>query len=247
MKLVSLNIWGGRLCEPLKDFFQTHTDIDIFCLQEVYAIFAFLKEKRFLYDEIQNALGNYRGHFAPIVTYPSGDTSGLAMFVKNDIEIENEGNIFVFKDRLHYKSENDMPIDATNHPRSLQYAKIKAGGKNFLIANLHGLWNPAGKIDLPERLEQSRKIRGFLDKIGHAKILCGDFNLLPDTESLKILETGMKNLIKEYRVSTTRSHFYEKSDKFADYVLASPEIGVKDFKVLPDAVSDHLPLMLEFD
>jgi endonuclease/exonuclease/phosphatase family metal-dependent hydrolase len=79
-----------------------------------------------------------------------------------------------------------------------------------------------------------------------AKILCGDFNLLPDTDSLAILEQGMRNLVKEYRVTSTRSQFYEKPDRFADYILVSPEVIVEDFQVLDEAVSDHLPLLLEF-
>jgi endonuclease/exonuclease/phosphatase family metal-dependent hydrolase len=79
-----------------------------------------------------------------------------------------------------------------------------------------------------------------------SRILCGDFNLLPNTDSLTILEQGMRNLIKEYPVTSTRSRFYEKPDKFADYILVSPEVVVEDFQVLDEAVSDHLPLLLEF-
>jgi len=37
-----------------------------------------------------------------------------------------------------------------------------------------------------------------------------------------------------------------KSEKFADYVFVSPEVTVKDFMVLQDQVSDHLPLWVEF-
>ena len=56
----------------------------------------------------------------------------------------------------------------------------------------------------------------------------------------------MRNLIKEYRITSTRSHFYESDVRFADYVLVSPEIKVRDFRVLDDVVSDHLPLYVEF-
>ena len=68
-----------------------------------------------------------------------------------------------------------------------------------------------------------------------------------DTESMKVLEKGMRNLVKDYGVTSTRSHFYKKRGKFADYILVSPEVEVKDFKVLQESVSDHLPLYLEFD
>ncbi|MCX6712734.1 MAG: endonuclease/exonuclease/phosphatase family protein, partial [Candidatus Vogelbacteria bacterium] len=101
--------------------------------------------------------------------------------------------------------------------------------------------------DTLERLEQSRKIKAFMDSVDSPKILCGDFNLLPDTESLKIIEGGLRNLIREYGVTSTRTSFYTKPDKFADYVFVSPEIKVVDFKVLPDEVSDHSPLLLEFE
>ncbi|MGL6035657.1 MAG: hypothetical protein ACRC0B_00600 [Legionella sp.] len=36
MKLITLNIWGGYIRNPLLEFIHEHKDIDIFCLQEVY-------------------------------------------------------------------------------------------------------------------------------------------------------------------------------------------------------------------
>jgi endonuclease/exonuclease/phosphatase family metal-dependent hydrolase len=41
--------------------------------------------------------------------------------------------------------------------------------------------------------------------------------------------------------------FYEKPEKFADYMFVSKGIAVRDFQVLPDEVSDHAPLFLDFD
>ena len=79
-------------------------------------------------------------------------------------------------------------------------------------------------------------------------VMCGDFNLLPNTQSIKKLEDfGLRNLIKENNITSTRTSFYTKTEKFADYALLSDEIDIKDFKVLPDEVSDHSPLYLEFE
>ncbi len=36
MKLLCLNVWGGKIHEPLLDFIKKHSDIDIFCFQEVF-------------------------------------------------------------------------------------------------------------------------------------------------------------------------------------------------------------------
>jgi exonuclease III len=68
-----------------------------------------------------------------------------------------------------------------------------------------------------------------------------------DGQSLAILEEGMKNLIKEYGVTDTRSSLYTKPIRFADYILVSPEIRINNFKVLAEEVSDHLPMVLEFE
>ncbi len=76
--------------------------------------------------------------------------------------------------------------------------------------------------------------------------MCGDFNLLPDTQSIQILEdTGLRNLIKETGVTSTRTSHYTKPEKFADYAFVSKNLNIKEFKVLPDEVSDHSPLCLE--
>lgn len=37
MKLLSLNIWGGRQFDVLIDYIQKHShDVDVFCFQEVF-------------------------------------------------------------------------------------------------------------------------------------------------------------------------------------------------------------------
>lgn len=37
MKLVSLNIWGGKQFDTLIDYIQRHSrDVDVFCFQEVF-------------------------------------------------------------------------------------------------------------------------------------------------------------------------------------------------------------------
>ena len=58
-------------------------------------------------------------------------------------------------------------------------------------------------------------------------------------------EEGLRNLVKEYGIISTRTSFYEKEGKMADYALVSPELNVLDFRVLPDEVSDHAALYLE--
>ncbi len=238
MKIITLNTWGGRVSEPLMDFFKKHQDVDIFCLQEIYhnakdVLVEYKEDRLNLFSDIQQVLPDYESYFRPSIS-----NYGLALFAKKGLEILDEGEVLIYK-KADYQGGAD-------HPRNLQYIHINYLGKEYTISNVHGLWNGKGKGDSEERLEQSRAIKSFVDSSRGHKIICGDFNLSPDTESVSILDEGMRNLIKEYNVASTRTSLYPKSIRHADYIFVSPDINVKEFKVLPDEVSDHSPLFLEF-
>lgn len=241
MKLITLNIWGGHIHEPLLEFIKSHRDIDIFCFQEVYHN-AHRKicddDKKVslnIFSELHALLPHHQAFFRPVVD----GIYGIGMFVKKEIEVLEEG-----ESNIHHNPK--YPGIGATHSRNLQWLQYRINNQIHTIVNLHGLWNGKGKMDSPERISQSQKIKEFADTIQTPKILCGDFNLRPDTVSMKMLESGMKNLIEIYKISSTRTSLYQKEEKFADYVLTSPEITVNHFEVLSHEVSDHSPLLLEF-
>ncbi|WP_131794579.1 endonuclease/exonuclease/phosphatase family protein [Fluoribacter gormanii] len=242
MKLITLNLWGGRIRKPLLDFINIHRNVDIFCFQEVYynAHRTVTEEDRELslniFSDLQQLLPNHFAIFKPAVE----NIYGIAMLLKNNIDILGEGDITIHQ-KQHY------PGIGANHPRNLQWVECEVDKKIYSILNVHGLWNGQGKNDTPERINQSQRIRHFMDTINTPKILCGDFNLRPDTKSMHILERKMNNLIKINNVSSTRTSYYKKEEKFADYILTSPDIIVNEFSVLSDEVSDHAPLYIDFN
>lgn len=73
-----------------------------------------------------------------------------------------------------------------------------------------------------------------------------DYNLLSESESLQILDEGMHNCIASYNITSTRTSYYSKEIRFADYMFLSKNLKVDSFKVLPDEVSNHAPLYLDF-
>ncbi|MEK6887182.1 MAG: endonuclease/exonuclease/phosphatase family protein [Nanoarchaeota archaeon] len=244
MRIITLNIWGGKSFEPLIEFIKKYSkDTGVFCFQEVFRAGKSTREvyagaRMTIFEDIQNVLTDFIGYFAPC----QNDEEGLAIFIKKGIKVDDEGDVFVFRER-----NSRINNDARTLGRNLHYVKIRYGSKEITIANVHGLWNGQGKTDTQDRIEQSKKIKMFLDKCKGEKILCGDFNLLPETESIRIIEKDMKNLIKDFKIESTRSQSYTKPDKHADYILVSENIDVKEFKVLQEHVSDHMPLMLEFN
>jgi endonuclease/exonuclease/phosphatase family metal-dependent hydrolase len=242
-KLMSLNIWGGSVLEPLTHFINHHQDTDIFCFQEVYS-----KAKKSIshdpddpailniHERLSALLPSHRPYFRPVV---NGDY-GICTFVHKNIQVFDEGEYSIYTTRNY---EGLGPA----HSRILQWLKVEIQGQEMMVINIHGLWNGRGKGDAPERIAQSNCIRSFTNTLNTPFILCGDFNLNPDTESLHILASDMQDLVSLHKVPSTRSGFYKKPNKFADYILLSKDLKATDFQVLQDQVSDHLPLVAQIE
>ena len=242
MKLITLNIWGGHVRKPLLDFISTYRDIDIFCFQEVYhnaqhTIWQDDNEASLsIFSDIDQLLPKHTGFFRPVV----GEGYGIGIFIKKEIDVLGDGEILIHENPTYAGH-------GPTHSRILQWVSCRHNHKTYSIVNVHCLWNEHGKTDSPARIDQSQKISDFMDTLSTPKILCGDFNLRPDTESIKILERKMTNLISVYNVKSTRTRFYEKDEPFADYLFTSPDITTNTFSVMNDEVSDHAPLLIDFD
>lgn len=255
MKIISLNTWGGLAGRDLLlSFFEKYKDeVDIFCLQEIWAGSyeklngkmvggRNLEHNKIMIDgksEISKILSDHIAYFRPHFM----EHYGLLSFVRKNIKVLEEGEVFVHKVK-GYVPEGDVG----GHARNIQYIKIDTKNGPRTIINFHGLWNGKGKGDSEDRILQSDNIVNFIKKIFTTVIFCGDFNLLPETKSLqKFEDIGLRNLIKEYGVTSTRTNFYTKPEKYADYVFVSNDVVVNNFRVLPEEVSDHFALLLDFE
>lgn len=249
MKIISLNTWGGRVKEPFNKFIKKHSNVDVFCFSEVYHDAAdkdqYYREHRDeinfnLLNHLKELLSNHNFIYHPHLS----DWWGLAMFIKNDIEIIESGEIFIHKQKDWDIEKEKQGYTAKN----LQYAKIKNNDKELYVINIHGLWNGMGKTDTEERIIQSQNILNFINGLNCEYVFCGDFNLLPEGQSLKMLIDGLN--AKELVIPTgkeTRTSLYKKSVRFADYMFVSNGLAVKEFIVLPDEVSDHNALYLDLE
>lgn len=245
MKIIYLNTWGGRLTKELVRFLEQHTDVDVFCFQEVWnnasEKVTQKGENANLFDEIGMVLNTYDKVFAPV---NSESVYGLAMYYKKTLLKISDDNVMT-----HDKEEYFADRNVTAPKRNLQVVTFQVEDyQKLTILNFHGLWTGTGKNDTPDRLLQSDTIIAYLKNVTHSFILGGDFNLSPDTMSIKKLEDfGLKNLIKEWDIKSTRTSFFTFENKFADYVFTSKGVDVETFKVLSDEVSDHAPLYVKIN
>jgi len=246
MKIITLNTWGGRVHKELMDFLSKNQGVDIFCFQEIYhrATHVHVEQGGIdpnltLFDDMEKVLPDHKGYFRPHYI----ETYGLAVFIKNGLRVELEDEYFV------HRHKGYIPEGAVgNHARNVQVIILKTKNGKLNIFNFHGLWNGGGKVDSEDRLNQSKKLTEYIKQFEGAKILCGDFNLEPQTESIKMIENlPMRNLIKEYGITSTRTSYYTKDVRFADYMFINDQVKVVDFQVLAGEVSDHFALKLEID
>jgi len=134
------------------------------------------------------------------------------------------------------------------------YTEIKKGDDSIHICNVHGVAYAAdNKLDNPARLEQSRVLIDFFGPLSGQKIIGGDFNILPDTDSIRAFATGgYVDLIKQFNIQATRNRFSwdlhpGSKQYYSDYVFISPDVKVQNFVVPQNEISDHLPIILDIE
>ncbi len=243
MRLISLNIWLGNLQEPLLNFLKREAPTtDIFCFQEITSsLNNNIPESPDLFSAIAKALPNFQGFFES--SQEEGDVqTGLAVFIKRIDRIDKEGDYFVYRTRNAMEGD-----DWRTQGRNAQFVQFPIAGKEYVVVNFHGIADGKGREDSEARISQSKKLKKLLDTLDGSKIVCGDFNLTRDTESLAIIDEGMRNMVKESGITSTRNRFFPYPDKFCDWILVEKDLKVKEFRVFEDEVSDHLALLLDFE
>ncbi|MBU2667042.1 endonuclease/exonuclease/phosphatase family protein [Actinoplanes bogorensis] len=257
MRIVSVNAWGGALFDDLAAWLPT-AGADVLCLQEVtrtpglrgWTRFADterdLQQRADLYDDVRTALPRHQPIFLASDSGPVHDDSGarhrqdfgVATFVAEHQSVVGLDSAFIhgsFADHDEW----------TPSPRPRNALAVRTG--KVCVVQAHGLRDAKGKTDSPVRREQALKLAGLVRRIrrpGDLVIVCGDLNLLPDSETFTILaEEGLTDLVG---AADTRTSRYPKPVRHANYLLVSDVAAVKHFEILAaPEVSDHRPLVLD--
>lgn len=262
MKLVSLNVAikianTSKVVELLKQ-----ENADIVALQEVVRhlesnVHPTYRTKA----DIEHALSKTYPHvfFGPIwladsfktpttIKYDFGGHIEQGCEILSKFPISGGTNEFYYK---HFAYMQDWSSwQQEDHGRSVLITTLDISGKPLQILNLHGIWT-ADKNGDERTMAQARYIVDAAKRKNIATIIVGDFNLLPTSASLRELNDNFRNLISEYGITTTRPEFQDELEfggkETMDYIFVNEHINVKDFRVPYSTVSDHLPLILDFE
>lgn len=235
MRIIFLNSLFGKIGKKYFDYIKKESkNTDIFCFME-YTPEVFTQTSAILKDYAGFLEKGHKLSFADFRNI----LDCQVIFVRNNVELLSSGKL-----NLNNLDKNDTGFAS--------YVVIKYKSKEICVVNVHGKAYPGDKNDTPARLKQTQKILNFCKKFKYTKIIGGDFNLNPDTRSVKMFEeAGYRNLIKDFEIKNTRNRISWKTFKnvqhFADYCFVSPEVKVKSFDVPYMEVSDHLPLILDFE
>lgn len=265
MKLVSLNLYRCIVYKPLKAFvLEQAKDTDIFCFQEMMSCPK--RDAKYIdgqphldfLEELQEELTDFNVFYAPMQEdyetesdYVGQSSFGLSILARKSMPIAEHGSFFILNSFNSF-----VPGDYATLGHNVIYIKTSLGDRPLLICSVHGVSEPANKEDSPNRLKQSQKILDFTTQHDGETIIMGDFNLNPDTKSVKMFEeAGYRNLIKKFDIKNTRGSLVKKLfpeyehgpygfQPYADYAFVTPGINVESFEVPDVPISDHLPMVL---
>ncbi|MEO1732915.1 MAG: endonuclease/exonuclease/phosphatase family protein [Pseudomonadota bacterium] len=264
MYIMCLNGWGGTLNDRLLPYVASAAP-DVLCLQEVVHSPAttkgwltyrdgehVLSQRANFFADVQAVLPEHAATFCPAAEgvlwdndVPVASHWGLATFVQRTLPVVGQVQGFVHKD---YE-----PNGFGDHPRSRSAHGVrvydKVADRFVTVVHMHGLRDLRGKTDTPDRTAQAHsflKLARSVADAGDLVVLCGDFNVEPESQTLQMLaDAGFTELVELGGFPGTRSQHYKKPGRFADYMLVNDVHAVRDFAVVYDPeVSDHCPLVL---
>ena len=242
MKLMQLNAWGGRLEPQIAELVRTEKP-DILFLQEAIS---FSGEGTGLFITIENIqeLSELSfSAFAPVFSFNyMKSTAKFGNCILSRFPIQESTTVFT---HLEHK-DNFMWGEDSANIRNFVHAKIDIDGVACNVLTHHGFWVPDHKEGNPETLRQTELIANYCRDLQGPTVLTGDFNLVPESPSIKQIGDVLDNLTLKHGLKTTRNHLTHKTEA-CDYIFVNDTVKVTNFEALDDVVSDHQALVLEFD
>lgn len=261
MKLVNLNIWIKINNSKLVATFLDSEKPDIICLQEVSRHLDKNVFEAYRSQEIIKGI-IWKDYWYSFF----GSLWVSEYFMKNNKkyrdfwwrieqwnEIISKFPIITAENKFYYREyflfNNTTNWEKTDHGRALQKIELIANGKKLQILIIHWIWT-RNKLGDERTIAQCKYIVEIARQNDIATIIVGDFNLLPESDSIKIINKEFINLLKINNIKSTRPDFNDNVDiwnNVVDYVFVNDKIKINNFTVIETNISDHFPLILDFD
>ncbi|MES2630518.1 MAG: endonuclease/exonuclease/phosphatase family protein [Patescibacteria group bacterium] len=243
MKLVQLNTWSCKLPTEIIRLFETERP-DFTCLQEVVSA-EFDGKILDTIDQITDEYPFLDYYYTPLVEFNFMHHSAKrGNMITSQFPIKNSSELWTHGGYIEDFDYSDS--GGYNAARNIAHAKIETPQGFLNILTLHGYHIKEHKNGNEETLRACRELIELAASIDGPLIITGDFNLAPESESIKLVSRYFRNLSTEYKLSTTRNHLTSKTD-VCDYIFTNDKIKVNNFYMSDIVASDHNALVLDFD
>lgn len=240
MKLLQLNTWSCNLAPEIVKLLQREQP-DIVCLQEVISTEQTGKVLQSM-EEILAEVPYEHVYYSPLAQFRfmhGTACRGNAIFAR--YPLQDAGTFWTHGE---FQSDFDYSM-GWNSARGVAYATVQLPQARVQIVTTHGYHIKSHKHGDEHTLAACRQIAEYINTLDNPVVLAGDFNLVPDSDSIRVFDGQLRNLTREYGLTTTRNHLTAKTEA-CDYILTR-DLDAHAFAALSDVVSDHAALMLEFD
>ncbi|AGL62173.1 hypothetical protein L336_0467 [Candidatus Saccharimonas aalborgensis] len=239
---MSLNMWQGRLERVLLKHLE-NSGVDFACMQEAVDYDGQSLGLITSYQKVGKSLGLHEQFFSKLISSKLGDKElAFGNAIYSNIPFMQTSTVFT---RGEYKNDFNFDEDDYNI-RAFQHVQVVIGGKKLNILNHHGHHIDSHKLGDEETMRQVKQLCDYIKGLDGSVILCGDFNLAPESESIKLIDSCLDNLSVKHSLKTTRSKLTYKNE-VCDYIFASSDIKVNSFMMDETIISDHNALILDFD
>jgi endonuclease/exonuclease/phosphatase family metal-dependent hydrolase len=264
MKLLCLNVSVFDANNQALAHFIQEQNPDILCLQEVTrriddavdeqyislpaidAVTRHLSQCMYGPSSIREKMELKKFHGQDTFLFDFDGKLDFGNYTKSPYPLTFAQNIFVQK---HYGYTSDFAMSPEDYPGSFLVCDFSLKEKPLRVINYHGIWTQH-KHGNENTLAANKKILEVAKEAPGEVIICGDFNLFPDTPSMRVFEKDFTSLVDLHKIQTTRPKTNELSHlprNVVDFVWVSAGIKTTHFQVLVSDVSDHYPLIVEFN
>jgi endonuclease/exonuclease/phosphatase family metal-dependent hydrolase len=245
-KLLQLNIYKGKYIDNLIKYLNEN-DFDIICLQEVAG-----GSQSFNDDNYQRLIKNtnYDGQtgVAWTIQPDSSNYMGNSIFYKKVLNPQNPRNFFMKPFKVLSSTEENWE----SRPRCAFFLDFELNEKTITVGSTHLAWGPTPS-DTDYKVEQGKKLLNYVKSIETPVVLCGDFNLPPESLVIKSFSQNFENQTTKKGLTNTlnlENHAIKEDvpeGLAVDYIFTSKDVNVVNFELIDTPeLSDHLGLSLTF-
>jgi len=224
-------------------------DPDVVCIQEFYTR---EKGKHDISGAFNRELGLVYQYFHP-VAQNDFESYGLAIFSK--YPIKSSGHLPDFELGVNSIIYSDVEKDGeliriyNVHLRSFRFQQedydFIAGSKDGTIeTNVSSTKRIGSRIKQAflSRSMQSKSLKKHVESNNTPYMILGDFNDTPLSFAVNHVGKGLKNAFRENGSGWGRTYNGDFPNFQIDYIMASPEFEVEQYRIIPRRLSDHYPV-----